>query len=222
MSGINLVEILEIKELFQYNLEISKGSVYGLFFRSFVDYFLNDCIVNEFICWLNNIYFLEENVWVILNIFLWVFGGYEMEIRYKYGMFLFCFINWEDDKLKCYGKYVRSVCVFGIGDLFWFGSRFQLIVNKFDYYFDYFVLDCLEDLFRNRIYDLFVYRLDWYYYGILLQFKIFVKFDEKYSVEYLQKKKEEWLKKQFLLNEFVKLKREKENYFKYIFFGSLI
>lgn len=221
-SGINLVETSETKEPFQYNLEISKGSAYGAFSRSFVDYLLNDRIANEFIRWLNNTYSPEENVWATLNTLPWAPGGYETEIRHKYGTFLSRSINWEDDKPKCHGKYVRSVCVFGIGDLPWLGSRPQLIANKFDYHFDHLVLDCLEDLLRNRTYDPSVHRLDWYYYGTLPQSKIFTKFDEKHSAEYLQKKKEEWLKKQSLSNEPVKLKREKENHPKYILPGSSI
>lgn len=67
-----------------------------------------------------------------------------------------------------------------------------------------------------------VHRLDWYYYGTLPQSKIFTKFDEKHSAEYLQKKKEEWLRKQSLSNEPVKLKRKKENHPKYILPGSSI
>nr|XP_022338576.1 beta-1,3-galactosyl-O-glycosyl-glycoprotein beta-1,6-N-acetylglucosaminyltransferase 3-like [Crassostrea virginica]XP_022338578.1 beta-1,3-galactosyl-O-glycosyl-glycoprotein beta-1,6-N-acetylglucosaminyltransferase 3-like [Crassostrea virginica] len=221
-SGINLVETSEIKEPFRYNVEISKGSAYGAFSRGFVEFLLNDSIANEFIRWLNNTYSPEENVWATLNTLPWAPGGYETEIRHKYGTFLSRAINWEDDKPKCHGKYVRSVCVFGIGDLPWLGSRPQLIANKFDYHFDHLVLDCLEDLLRNRTRYPSVHRLDWYYYKTLPQSKIFTQLDKKHSAEYINKQKQDWIKKQGLSNEPTKLKRNKESHHKYILPGSSI
>ncbi|XP_061162248.1 beta-1,3-galactosyl-O-glycosyl-glycoprotein beta-1,6-N-acetylglucosaminyltransferase-like [Saccostrea echinata] len=221
-SNVNLVETSDIKEPFRYNIEISKGSAYGAFSRNFVDFLLSDRIANEFIQWLNDTYSPEENVWATLNTFPWAPGGYETEIRHKYGTFLSRAINWEDDKPKCHGKYVRSVCVFGIGDLPWLASRPQLIANKFDYHFDHLVLDCLEDLLRNRTNDPSVHRLDWYYYRTLPQAKIFTKFDPKLSAGYLQKKKEEWLKNQTLSIEPIKLKRGQKVKFKYLLPGSSI
>lgn len=221
-SSINLVETSYIKEPFQYNIEISKGSAYGAFSRHFVEFLLNDRIANQFIHWLNDTYSPEENVWATLNTFPWAPGGYETEIRHKYGTFLSRAINWEDDKPKCHGKYVRSVCVFGIGDMPWLASKPQLIANKFDYHFDHLVLDCLEDMLRNRTKNPSVHRLDWYYYRTLPQSKIFTKYDSKLSVKYLRNRKEEWLKKQTLSMEPIKLQRRKEVKHKYLLPGSSI
>ena len=50
----------------------------------------------------------------------------------------------------CHGKFVRSVCVFGVGDLPNLISRKEFFANKFYIQNDYLVLDCLEEWLYNR------------------------------------------------------------------------
>ena len=51
---------------------------------------------------------------------------------------------------KCEGKYVRGICVYGIGDAPWLASRPELFANKFHSTFEYLGYDCLEERHRNR------------------------------------------------------------------------
>ena len=63
--------------------------------------------------------------------------------------FLARFKNWEDD-WPCKGKYVRGICVFGVGDLPFLATREELFANKFHQNFQPAVIDCLEELLNNR------------------------------------------------------------------------
>lgn len=55
-----------------------------------------------------------------------------------------------DRNMKCLGKFVREVCVFGIGNLQNFLYAPHFFANKFYKDFQYFTLDCLEELHVNR------------------------------------------------------------------------
>ena len=62
------------------------------------------------------------------------------------------FKNWGDYPFNwpCYGKRIRMICVFGIGDLPMLRNQRHLFANKF--YLDYepFAYDCMEELHYNR------------------------------------------------------------------------
>ena len=51
---------------------------------------------------------------------------------------------------RCHGKFVRSICVFGIGDLNELVSKKELFANKFYQDYEYLTLDCLEEYLYNR------------------------------------------------------------------------
>lgn len=57
------------------------------------------------------------------------------------------FKNWD---FKCYGKRARSVCVIGVGDLYYLLDGPELFVNKFHQDFEPIAQDCLEELIYNR------------------------------------------------------------------------
>ena len=53
----------------------------------------------------------------------------------------------------CYGKVVRQVCIFGIGDLKQLSqSTRHLFLNKFHLDFQYLTLDCWEQWMYNKTY----------------------------------------------------------------------
>ncbi|KAK3085148.1 hypothetical protein FSP39_025100 [Pinctada imbricata] len=197
-SSINIVETSDKKQPFRFNMEISKGSAYGAYSRKFVDFILTDGFANEFINWLNDTYSPEESVWATLNTLPWAPGGYEYEIRHRYGNFLSRATIWEDDKSRCHGLYVRGVCTFGIGDLPWLINRPNLFANKFNVHMDRVVMDCLEDLNRNRTNNPDIYSLNWFYYRNLPHAKLYAERDvsKYYSDKNMMLLKEEWMKKQ--------------------------
>ena len=48
------------------------------------------------------------------------------------------------------GKFVRGICIFGIGDLPAMTSTKYLFANKFYLNYQYLAMDCLEELLWNR------------------------------------------------------------------------
>ena len=67
--------------------------------------------------------------------------------------------NWLDGEYRtnfnwpCYGKRVRTICIFGVGDLPSLTSRRELFANKFHLDFEPLALDCLEEWLWNMTMD---------------------------------------------------------------------
>ena len=62
---------------------------------------------------------------------------------------LAAFVAWKGER-PCAGKFVRFVCVFGIGDLPELTSRKELFANKFYMDYQYLTMDCLEEWLHNK------------------------------------------------------------------------
>ena len=68
--------------------------------------------------------------------------------------FLVRFVIWggaNGTNITCHGKWQRSVCVFGVGDLPALASRPELAANKFQLDFEPLALDCMEQLHYKRL-----------------------------------------------------------------------
>ena len=63
-------------------------------------------------------------------------GPYKPIMRYK---------MWRGYSRQCHGKWVRSVCVYGVGDLPPMAKAYQLFANKFYYDLQPMTLRCLEE-----------------------------------------------------------------------------
>lgn len=211
ISSHKLVDTKQKKAQFKYNLQMSKGSAYGAFTRGFVDFVLNDDVVQDYINWLNDTYSPEENIWATVNTLPWAPGGYMSEVRHRYGTFLSRAIIWENDRMECKGKYVRGVCVFNRYDLPWLAGQKQLFANKFDEYQDKLVLDCLESWIRNKTVHPNIHLQDWYYYRHLPHSKFYAAISGMQSdPEYLSRQKKVWLQNQQNMKNFTLIDREKE------------
>lgn len=62
----------------------------------------------------------------------------------------------------CLGKFVRGVCVFGLGDLTELVSRKELFVNKFYYYYQPYALQCLEEWHFNNTFSVLPFKTHYY------------------------------------------------------------
>lgn len=165
----NVIATNETKEPFPYNLQVRKGSTYGIFSRSFVDFLLGDNIARMFVNWSRDITPSEEIVWSTLNSLPWAPGGYSVEVRREDGSHMAKAVIWTFDGDYCQGKTVRSVCVFGSGDLPWLKDRHELFANKFHDDYDPVPLDCLEKTLRQRALSQDTTALQWYRYRHLRQ-----------------------------------------------------
>jgi hypothetical protein len=61
------------------------------------------------------------------------------------------FKNWGT--WPCHGRYIRSICVFGVGDLPLLASRPELFANKFHIDYEPLTLECMEELHYRRLRD---------------------------------------------------------------------
>ncbi|GAB1604603.1 beta-1,3-galactosyl-O-glycosyl-glycoprotein beta-1,6-N-acetylglucosaminyltransferase 3 isoform X1 [Argonauta hians] len=186
------------KQPLKYNVQLYKGSAYGMFSRDFVDFMLQDNVVAEIFKWMNDTYSPEENIWATINALDFAPGGYgNIEIRHDKYTHVSKAVIWSWDGFKCLGKTIRSICIFSIGDLMWLNSRPEIVANKFYEETDSIVLDCLEESIKNRTFQQNVDHLNWHYYRNLPHVKHNANINAKEkNKEFLQKKKEIWLLKQ--------------------------
>lgn len=59
-------------------------------------------------------------------------------------------VDWSWKHWVCQGKWVREICIFGVGDMPWLYQRPELFVNKFHGDFQWIGYDCMEELIFNR------------------------------------------------------------------------
>ena len=62
------------------------------------------------------------------------------------------YVKWSNIRgSRCAGKYVRWVCVLGVGDLPDLLSRHEFFVNKFDIDYQPLAFDCAERWLQHRV-----------------------------------------------------------------------
>lgn len=57
------------------------------------------------------------------------------------------YVSWGG---PCHGKFVRGICIFGVGDLNQLVSRKELFANKFYPDYQYLAMDCIEEYIYNK------------------------------------------------------------------------
>eukprot|EP00057_Strongylocentrotus_purpuratus_P004613 XP_003729082.1 PREDICTED: N-acetyllactosaminide beta-1,6-N-acetylglucosaminyl-transferase, isoform C-like [Strongylocentrotus purpuratus] len=130
------------------NLTIYFGNAYYAASRAFVDYVINNQVAVDLLHWSEDTFSPDEHYWVTLNRSPGVPGGYsnatwDSNVR---------FMKWGDvpKHPPCKGKYVRALCVFGVGYLNYLAKMTHLFANKFYYSYDPVTLQCLEELLDFR------------------------------------------------------------------------
>ncbi|KAJ8034543.1 Beta-1,3-galactosyl-O-glycosyl-glycoprotein beta-1,6-N-acetylglucosaminyltransferase [Holothuria leucospilota] len=131
-----------------HNFTIYFGSAYYAATRSYVNYVITDQRAVDLLKWSEDTWSPDEHYWVTLQRYPGVPGGYpygtvDSNVR---------LVKWKDliKHPPCIGKYVRSVCVFGVGYLAYLLSQPHLFANKFHYSFDPVALQCLEEMLDYR------------------------------------------------------------------------
>lgn len=137
------------------------GSAYFVVSRSYVEYVLENERIQKFMEWAKDTYSPDEYLWATIQRIPEVPGS--LPLNYKYDMSdmlaIARFVKWqyfEGDVSKgapyppCNGVHVRSVCVFGAGDLNWILHKHHLFANKFDTDIDLFAIQCLDEHLRHK------------------------------------------------------------------------
>lgn len=137
------------------------GSAYFVVSRKFVGYVLENERIQRFMEWAKDTYSPDEYLWATLQRIPEVPGSISLSHKYDMSDMLAIvrFVKWqyfEGDIAKgapyppCSGVHLRSVCVFGAGDLKWMLGTQHLFANKFDTDVDLFAIQCLDEHLRHK------------------------------------------------------------------------
>ncbi|XP_062569797.1 beta-1,3-galactosyl-O-glycosyl-glycoprotein beta-1,6-N-acetylglucosaminyltransferase 3-like [Saccostrea cucullata] len=143
-----------------YNITVGRGSAYGVFSWSFVNFSVNDVKAQEILKWLEDTYSPDEFFWATLasNKHLNVPGVLGFPNR---KLWIPVTLSWKANK-DCNGKYVHDVCVFGIWDINRVVSEKELFANKFHHDFQPLALQCMEEWFLNKSFSPKPFGTDYY------------------------------------------------------------
>ena len=148
MTGNRPMRTKREKTPVPYNMTIFFGNAYYAATWKFVDFVVNDKVAIDLLQWSNDTWSPDEHYWVTLQRSKFAPGGFpnatwEENIR---------FMKWADVKRHpaCQGKYVRALCVFGVGYLEYLHTQPYLFANKFFYSFDPVAIQCVEEMLDHR------------------------------------------------------------------------
>lgn len=146
------------------DIPLFSGSAYFVASRSYVGHVLENEKIHKFMEWAKDTYSPDEYLWATIQRVPEVPGS--LPLSYKYDMSdmraIARFVKWqyfEGNVSKgapyppCNGVYLRSVCVFGAGDLNWMLRMHHLFANKFDIDTDLFAVQCLDEHLRSKALD---------------------------------------------------------------------
>lgn len=142
-----------------YNVTIYKGSNQVAISRPFAVYLLKSKVARDLLEWFTDTMAPDEYLWPTLNHnpHLLAPGGYlgdpeakTFTARASIWLPVANQVNWSWKPWNCQGKWVREICIFGIGDMPWLHHRPELFANKFFSDFEYLAYDCMEQLIFNR------------------------------------------------------------------------
>lgn len=148
-----------------HKISIVKGSAYGVFSKGFVQFALFDKRAQDLLKWMEDISSPDEYFWATLNhlkinMQLNTPGGYRGDPNTK--PWLASYAGWRENGDPCFGRWVRNICVFGIGDILYLTEKKHLFANKF--YIDQqpLALDCLEEWLLSKTCRPVTLDLDYY------------------------------------------------------------
>ncbi|XP_040272992.1 beta-1,3-galactosyl-O-glycosyl-glycoprotein beta-1,6-N-acetylglucosaminyltransferase [Bufo bufo] len=144
-----------------FAISMFSGGAYFVLSRAFVSHVLEDDKIRTFLDWSKDTYSPDEFVWATLHRFPEMPGSVPANSKYDVSDMnsIARFVKWqylEGDVTKgapyppCSGTHVRSVCVFGAGDLQFMLGKHHLFANKFDVNVDSIAIQCLEEHLRHK------------------------------------------------------------------------
>ncbi|XP_075684389.1 beta-1,3-galactosyl-O-glycosyl-glycoprotein beta-1,6-N-acetylglucosaminyltransferase [Rhinoderma darwinii] len=149
------------KEPPPFHVPMFSGSAYFVLSRAFVSQVLENDKIRTFLEWSKDTYSPDEFLWATLHRYPELPGSVPANSKYDVSDMnsIARFVKWEyleGDVAKgapyppCSGSHVRSVCVFGAGDLQFMLRKHHLFANKFDMDVDPIAIQCLEEQLRHK------------------------------------------------------------------------
>ncbi|XP_071385591.1 beta-1,3-galactosyl-O-glycosyl-glycoprotein beta-1,6-N-acetylglucosaminyltransferase-like [Centroberyx affinis] len=145
-----------------FNLPILSGNAYIVVNRGYVRSVLEDSRVLALIEWAKDTYSPDEFLWATIQRMpgvpgsTWPNSKYDMtDINAIARLVKWAWHEGSQGVLEavypvCHGNHVRSICVYGAGDLQWMIEQHHLFANKFDIDTDSIAVYCLEKYLRQK------------------------------------------------------------------------
>ncbi|XP_047237369.1 beta-1,3-galactosyl-O-glycosyl-glycoprotein beta-1,6-N-acetylglucosaminyltransferase-like [Girardinichthys multiradiatus] len=143
-----------------FNLPIKSGNAYIVVTRGYVRSVLEDTRIQALIEWSKDTYSPDEFLWATIQRIPGVPGSTRPHPKYDQTDInaIARLVKWwwhegsQDSAVypECQGSHVRSICVYGAGDLQWLLENHHLFANKFDTYSDPIPVFCLEKYLRQK------------------------------------------------------------------------
>ena len=137
-----------------HDLQIIRGSAYGIFSHDFIKYVLTNKIAHALLAWSMDTYSPDEHYWATLNHLYYnphlkTPGGYKNPANTK--LWVASYSAWPDEDL-CYGRVIRntSPCVFGVKDVPQLVKREEFFANKFFMDYQPMAQLCLSEFIQTR------------------------------------------------------------------------
>ncbi|KAM9858390.1 beta-1,3-galactosyl-O-glycosyl-glycoprotein beta-1,6-N-acetylglucosaminyltransferase-like [Aulostomus maculatus] len=145
-----------------FNLPILSGNAYIVVNRGYIRSVLEDKEIQALIEWSKDTFSPDEFLWATIQRmpgvpgFTWPHTKYDMSDINAIARLVKW--EWHEGSLgsvqavypKCQGIHVRSICVYGAGDLHWLIQQHHLFANKFDADKDPIAIYCLEKYLRTK------------------------------------------------------------------------
>ncbi|KAM3610696.1 uncharacterized protein V6R79_007563 [Siganus canaliculatus] len=150
------------KEPPPFNLPILSGNAYFVVNRGYIRSVLEDKRIQALIEWAKDTYSPDEFLWATIQRIPGVPGSTWPNPKYDMtdinAIARLVKWQWHEGSLgslkaaypECQGSHVRSVCVYGAGDLQWILEQHHLFANKFDMDTDPIAVYCLEKYLRHK------------------------------------------------------------------------
>ncbi|XP_037536007.1 beta-1,3-galactosyl-O-glycosyl-glycoprotein beta-1,6-N-acetylglucosaminyltransferase [Nematolebias whitei] len=150
----------KLKDPPPFNLPIKSGNAYIVVTRGFVRSVLEDTRIGTLTEWFKDTYSPDEFLWATIQRIPGVPGSKWPNPKYDQSDVnaLARLVKWQwhegSDKQalypECQGNHIRSICVYGAGDLQWLLQNQHLFANKFDTETDPVAVYCLERYLRHK------------------------------------------------------------------------
>uniref|UniRef100_A0A3B5KXJ7 Glucosaminyl (N-acetyl) transferase 3, mucin type n=1 Tax=Xiphophorus couchianus TaxID=32473 RepID=A0A3B5KXJ7_9TELE len=143
-----------------FNFPIKSGNAYIVVTRGYVQSVLNDTRVQALIEWFKDTYSPDEAMWATIQRVPGVPGSTRPHTKYDQTDMnaIARLVKWESHEGSqhsavyppCEGSHIRTICVYGAGDVKWLLENHHLFANKFDVYKDPIPVFCLEKHLRQK------------------------------------------------------------------------
>uniref|UniRef100_A0A8C6SUM9 Glucosaminyl (N-acetyl) transferase 4 n=1 Tax=Neogobius melanostomus TaxID=47308 RepID=A0A8C6SUM9_9GOBI len=138
-----------------HGIEMFTGNAYFVLSREFVEYMQSSNVVKDFLAWSEDTYSPDEHYWATLVRLPGVPGGIPRsqpditDLMSKTRLVKWSYLE-ESLYPHCTGEHMRSVCVYGVGEMRWLLNYGHWFANKFDPKVDPIIIQCLEENLQKK------------------------------------------------------------------------